>query len=298
MLINYLQTLGYSKKDAEKIINNPSLKYFSEENLCKNIKEIYEFYIEVGFIKQDIIYMTKKFPHMYGLNLNNIKRKFDNLINNGYSQKEVIYMIKNMPNLISLDIENINTKQAWLRELGYKDPIIHKMTKKFPKIYSYSIQNMIQKFNGLVGIGYSQINIIHMTSIYPMIYGLNIKTIKQKIEDLINLGYSKEQILKMTIRFPQLFGLTLENIKSKINYFRSIELGDLILKDANVLVQSVSLTYARYEFFKENHIKIDSTNANLLFLGAKVFEERFFITKQDLINKYNYQDYLERDKTI
>ena len=58
-------------------------------------------------------------------------------------------------------------------------------------------------------------------------------------------------------------------------------------------MQSVDLTYARYEFFKEKGIDITIENYIKLFINNKRFEKQYGITKQEILEKYSYDEYIK-----
>ena len=106
---------------------------------------------------------------------------------------------------------------------------------------------------------------------------------------IISLGYSKEEVLRMTIILPALYGLTDENIKQKIAFYDSIDLHTLAIENPLALMQSTSLSYARYKFYLSKGIEINNQNKSLLFMGNKKFEKKYEITKEELLKKYNYE---------
>ena len=55
-------------------------------------------------------------------------------------------------------------------------------------------------------------------------------------------------------------------------------------------MQSMKLSYARYMFFKERNINIDETNSERLFIIQKLFEKKYGITKQELLERYPYME--------
>lgn len=59
-------------------------------------------------------------------------------------------------------------------------------------------------------------------------------------------------------------------------------------------MQSVDLAYARYEYFKNDGIIINTDNYIKIFIGNDKFEKQFNITKNELLKRYNYQVYLEQ----
>ena len=116
---------------------------------------------------------------------------------------------------------------------------------------------------------------------------------KQKIEDLKKLGYSQEDVIKMTKVSPSIYGLSIENIKQKVEFYDSIKLHSLAIIAPKALMQSTALSYARYMFYKEKGINIDETNYNKLFISQKKFEKQYGVEKRELLERYNYRDYLE-----
>lgn len=154
--------------------------------------------------------------------------------------------------------------------------------------------NIKRNFEFLKEIGSTKDQILNMTVSFPVIYGYSIENMKQKLEDMINLGYTKDQVIEMTLSFPAIYSCNIENIKRKILYLRKIGLGDVIIKNPKQLMQSVDLTYARYEYLtKKKNIKITYKNYAQLFKSAKSFEKNYGIKKSDLLQKYPYNKKIE-----
>ena len=135
-------------------------------------------------------------------------------------------------------------------------------------------------------------------------YSLNTykpETLKKKIEEINmymeKLGYSKEEVIKMTKNLPAIYSLNIDNIKQKIDFYDSIGLHELAINDTKKLMQSVSLSYARYMFYKEKNIEINDKSYNKLFIGQKLFEKAYGITKEELLEKYDYQAYIQQKET-
>ena len=53
-------------------------------------------------------------------------------------------------------------------------------------------------------------------------------------------------------------------------------------------MQSVQLSYARYNFYKDNDIEIDESNFSRLFVGQKRFEKQYEVTKEEILERYPY----------
>ena len=215
----------------------------------------------------------------------------------GYSKEEVIKMTKSLPAIYGLSIDNIKQKIEDIEKLGYSKEEVIKITKKRPAIYSYSTDNIKQKIEDMEKLGYSKEEVIKMTKSLPSIYGYSIDNIKQKIEDIEKLGYSKEEVIKMTKSMPAIYSLSIDNIKQKTDFYDSIGLHELAINDTKQLMQSVSLSYARYMFYKEKDIEITDKSYKKLFINQNQFEKAYGITKEELLEKYDYQAYIQQKKT-
>ena len=152
----------------------------------------------------------------------------------------------------------------------------------------------------LCNFGYTKEESKEILNTYP----LNIckpETLKRKIEEINmymeKLGYSRAEVIKMTKSQPAIYGLSIDNIKQKIDFYDSIGLHELAINDTKQLMQSVSLSYARYMFYKEKSIEITDRSYKKLFIGKKQFEKAYGITKEELLEKYDYQAYIQQKKT-
>ena len=108
----------------------------------------------------------------------------------------------------------------------------------------------------LCNFGYTKEESKEILNTYPL-NACKPETLKKKIEEINmymeKLGYSKEEVIKMTKSLPTIYGLSIDNIKQKIDFYDSIGLHELAINDTKKLMQSVSLSYARYMFYKEKN---------------------------------------------
>ena len=193
-------------------------------------------------------------------------------------------------------IKKLKDNFAFLLKMGYTKEEVIKMTKSSPQIYSYSIENMKQKIEDIISLGYTKEEVIKMTKILPAIYGLSIESMKQKIDDMISLGYTRKEVINMTKDLPAIYGYSKKNMKQKKDFYDSIGLHELVSVDPKQLIQSVNLSYARYCFYKSQGIDIDMNNYRKLFVRENQFQKSNGITKQELIEKYDYDKYEEQRK--
>ena len=152
----------------------------------------------------------------------------------------------------------------------------------------------------LCNFGYTKEESKEILNTYPL-NACKPETLKKKIEEINmymeKLGYSKEEVIKMTKSLPTIYGLSIDNIKQKIDFYDSIGLHELAINDTKKLMQSVSLSYARYMFYKEKNIEITDKSYNKLFIDQKQFQKVYGITKEELLEKYDYQAYIQQKKT-
>ena len=223
----------------------------------------------------------------------NLKEEFIKLgyTENDYNEIRNSYALMNTKDeTISMHLKDIFT---FFLECGYTKEEIIKMTKTLPSIYGYSIENMKQKIVDIMELGYTKEEVIKMTKTLPAIYSLSIENMKQKIVDIMELGYTKEEVIKMTKALPSIYGLSIENIKQKIDFYNLIDMHELAVIDAKMLMQSINLSYARYSFYIDLGINIDMNNYRKLFMGQKQFEKTYGITKKELLERYDYNKYKE-----
>ena len=227
-----------------------------------------------------------------------LKEKF---LEFGYTEEEY-NLIRNSYSVINYTEETFMQKfieiTSYLLDLGYTKTEVLKMTKTLPSIYGYSIENMNQKINDMIDMGYTRDEVLKMTKSLPALYGYSIENIKQKINDVMNLGYTKDEVLKMTKILPSILGLNIENIREKIEFYDSINMHELAVKDPKQLMQSVALSYARYMFYLSRGIEINMMNYSKLFMSNKRFEKTYGKTKQEILEEYNYDLYINKNKTL
>ena len=292
-----LESLGYTKEDIEEIINTYPISGIKTETLLKNITRNYNLLLDVGYSQDDIIKITKGLPSIYSITAENIKQKIESMEGLGYSKEEVLKIGKSLPGIYGYKIENIKQKIEYMESLGYSKEEVLKIGKRLPTIYSLSTDNLNRKIEHMKSLGYSKEEILKITKSQPEIYALSIENIKQKIKDIESLGYSKEEVLKMAKGLPAIYSLSIENIRQKIEYYDSIGLHDIAIIAPQNLMQSTELSYARYMFFlKEKHIAIDISNCAKLFAADKRFKRQYGIQKEELLQKYNYLENINRKK--
>lgn len=161
-------------------------------------------------------------------------------------------------------------------EFGYTKEEFMEIRNSYA-IASYTDETLLKKFidinQFLLNNDYTKEEIKRMTISYPVIYSYSIENMQRKIENMILLGYKREEVLKMTALYPEIYGLNIENIKQKIDFYDSINMHQLVIMDPKILMQSVAVSYARYQFYLSKGIIIDINNRSKLFVNNKYFEK-------------------------
>ena len=293
MLKEKFLEFGYTEEEYYAIRNSYALSNYLDDTLLKKYCDAILFFLKLGYIKEEVIKMTKNSPFIYGLSIENIKQKIDGMVSLGYTKEEVIKMTKTLPAICCYNIENIKQKIDDMGFLGYTKDEVIKMTKFSTTIYSLNIETIKQKIDNLISLGYTKEEVIKMTKVFPIIQSLSIETIKQKMDNLVSLGYFKDEVIKMTKVFPTIYSLSIETMKQKIEFYDSIDMHELAVVDSKQLMQSVALSYARYMFYLSIGVEIDMINYKMLFINNKQFEKTYGVTKQEILEKYNYDSYME-----
>ena len=143
-------SIGYTEEELNDIINSYSLKTMKTETLVKKVNNIYNYLHSLGYTKEDIIKMTKRFPQIYGLNIENMQQKIEDMQKLGYSKEEVIRITKSLPSIYGLSIENMQQKIIFYDSIGLHQlaTIDSKKLMQSTKL-SYA-RYMFYKENGLI----------------------------------------------------------------------------------------------------------------------------------------------------
>lgn len=258
---NPINTNNFPKINLPKVkkmcINNPNLLLESKEAIIDTLKYLNQI------IKDETKTITifQENPKIVGLNKTNIDSKINWFIQKGYTIEETIKIIIKNPKIFTYDFKpngNIDNKYNYfLKELGYKEEQITLITTRFPEIYS-----------------------------------LSINTIQGRLNHLINLGFHPNIIKIMFYNFPQIISFTNELIDEKYNYYASINMLDIFIKDPKYLMQSIQLTEARRQYLINKNLDIN--NYKKLFISNKKFKKNYGITNEEILK--DYQNNKERRK--
>lgn len=291
LLEEYLSDFGFNKSQINHILNYYSIFKSNKYTIYNIIKSNNEWFISHEFTKKEIIKMVNIVPSIYTLSSNKIQANYNYFISFGYTEEQTHKIFSRTPQVIGFSIENIKEKINYLFQLGYSKEQIIKLTFVLPSIFCYSIENIESKINNYNRLGISNKDLIKMSLISPSIYSVSEDNVNTKINDLLNLGLTYEEVIKMVISFPPILGLSIETIKEKVDFYRESNILNIVINNPKYLMQSVNLSYARYMFYLvEKKDIITHSTYKRLFVGDKQFSKQFNISKEELLQRYNYEE--------
>lgn len=263
MFKDMLLDFGFSENDCKKIFSNNRIKTSNDETLCTKFVEFKNYFLNLGYVDE-----------------------------------EIVKMLKSIPSIVTLNADKLTSKYNYLLALGYSDEDIYKMWKKFPTLISLKSESINDKIEDMIKMGYTKKEIIDMTKRVPVLYSYSSDTMKQRMDNLISLNYTKEEALKITKEFPDIYGLTVERIKEKIDFYDSIDMHGLAVEAPKYLMQSIELSYARYQFYLSIGKPVNMCDYRCLFIGEDRFKQVYTTTREDILEKYNYRDNLKNKKLV
>lgn len=319
--INGMKRLGYSIADIKAMLKSFNVFGYSLE---KHEKKIETLTSEYKYTFKDILKITKRTPSIMGLSIEYMKERIEEIEKLGFEKQEVVQMTKINSKIFTLSMNNIKEKMVSLKKLNYNDEEINKILSIFPILFNYPIENLEEKFNGICNLGFSPEEVKKITIKFPSIYGLSIEKINEKFNFICNQGYSKSEVKKMITQLPSLIGLDTEKIKTRLEFLRtygfddetihkmttilpavfaigeqglkeridfydSANLRQIIEIDPKQLIQGVKLSYARYNFYKDNGIDITMDNYKKLFINQSEFIKNYKLSNDEIIEKYDYK---------
>lgn len=248
----YFRKKEYTEEEIRKITYMyPDVILLEETNLDNH----YSFFNVFQFKKQQIDKVIKTFPSFFSISENNFKNKIEYFTKKNYTKEEIAKMFLKLPSLFSHD------------------------EQKYDSIYSFFDNK-----------GYSKEQTKHITITFTSVFSYGSKTLQTKYDAIKNCDYEDKEIIEITSSLPSIYGSSTSLIKEKLKFYNSLGLKEAILHKPTNLIQSIELSYARYNFFLDNNMLITDDNRYLLFVGNEIFERRFNITKEELLNNYPYNE--------
>ena len=128
MLENKIREEICKESELNKIKNIYPLNELSEKTLLKNIKDVLEFLISLGYTKQDILKIINIKPSIFSYSTKTLINKINELELLGYTKQEVIKMLKDHPMIFCYSMDNIKQKIQNMISIGYTEKEVIKMT--------------------------------------------------------------------------------------------------------------------------------------------------------------------------
>ena len=286
----------YPYKNNNKRVQNSRTTKPLEETMFTKYYGMINYLILLGYKEEEAIKMLKKNPTLADLSPNSINDKISNFFEMGFTKEELRALMLKYPIILCMSIENINAKIDTFRTLGYSNKDIIKMSKRLPTIFCYSIDNIKTKIEDMILLGFTREEVIQMIKIFPSVLSISIDNIKNKINIFLEYGYTYEEILYIFEVIPAVMAYSIDSLREKLKYYNSIGIHNFIAMKPIKLMLSLNLVYARYKFLIEKGIVIDEKSSYKLFCNNKLFERLHGISKEALLNMYNYNDEVKNNE--
>ena len=212
------------------------------------------------------------------------------------SYKEALKIIKKFPQILSSDISYISKRVDDIVSLGFSKSKALKSIKKLPSILNLSKDKISKRIDDICLLGFKKEEVIEMCYVYPQLLSLLMSKITDRFNNLLTYGFKIEDVINIVLEFPVILGSTIENTNDKLNLYRKFGILNVIVNVPKRLIQSSSLSFARYYYLNSIGIEINEENAFLLFINESNFKKRFKISKKDLLEQFNYEGYLDKEK--
>lgn len=202
-------------------------------------------------------------------------------------EEKTITIFKENPRIIGLSQKTIDSKLEWFKQKGYTNEEIIRIISKNTKIFTYDFNqngNIDIKYNFLKSLGYKEEQIILLTTRFPEIYSMSITTIQERLNLLTTLGFHPSIVKIMFYNFPQIISFTQELIQEKYDYYNSLNMLDIFIKDPKYLMQSIELTESRRQYLTSRNIEV--SNYKKLFVSNKRFKKNYGVTNEDVLRDY------------
>ena len=279
-------SLDFTDDQFAKIFNNRELKIYDDKIIMANTVINFKYLL-------DKLYNKDK-----GYDPDKIRKLM--IYNSKLLTTSKKTMEDNWQNLLDLSISDSVVSIAKNDNnnfLHFNDNDIKKMVENRPDVICTDINNIVSRIIKLKEFGYTKEQIIYMIPIAPSLLTQNYEAIKNKISFLADLKYNKKDIIQITSTFPSYYDYSFEALDERFFLLETLNLHETVIERPYIIKQSPKLTYARYMYFLDNNISIAKNNRKI-FLQEKLFSKIYNITKEELLEKYDYQKFQEEKAKI
>lgn len=155
-MLKKLIQMGYNCNQIRRIFKHYSICRYEPEYLILKIETIFNYLLDLGYTKEQVIRITLKYPSIFGSKIESISQKIEDLITLGYSRQNVFEMIQKHPQILSYNKDKIMEKGNNLISLGYTKEEAYSMIYNSPYILGLSFNNIKKKIDYYKSIGIEQ----------------------------------------------------------------------------------------------------------------------------------------------
>lgn len=293
---NYLIEKNYDKEKIKKIIlRYPGILTFSSDK--KNRVENY--FNGLGIYNIEFRNMIYRCPNLYGYTIDRIKKYFDFFKQLGLGDNEIIHILKNASSVFNRSISTLKSMVNDLNMYGIDNKKISIISKNYPLFWSNNFEKIKGVVNSLMELGFNKDDSIRILVRASSIAGYDNDTIKNKFKEIVSLQFSEEEVINMINIFPTIIVSGIDRTRNIVYFFNNIGLHDeLCHNPKSFFMQSIESSYARYMFYRDMHIEINKDTYRRLFYGWTWFKKTYGVTRDSLLEMYNYNNMDSNDREV
>lgn len=282
-IIDYFLQRNISINNLKKmILKNPRFLISNIEKIKDKISFLNEFFYDKEI---DKIIVSDSF--VLSLKRDVLKEKRDYLVSL-FGEETIKQLILKNTDFLSLKTENIQEKYEFFLNFGYSKELLIKMFVTYPNLISLTSDNIKGKFNVFLENGFSKDDFIELSSTSSNVLSISKENLEKKFFIFKELGYSLEEIRKLVIGYPSILAMSIENsFVPKLSFISKYDgIKREILNNPRKLMQSLSVTYARFNYLNSISFDFNTSGYSVLFTSHSRFEKSFNINKENLLEMY------------
>ncbi len=184
------------------------------------------------------------------------------------------------------DLVPVETMREHLQALvdyGFSKSNLQKMVQKFLALLSYMAERTNGILDNLTTYGFKKPDVIKMAVKFPALLSYTAERTNGIFKNLTDYGFKKLDIIKMVVKFPSILGCTAELTRAGLDVMA--EIGFDVREKPGRLMFSPKLLRARLNFLRSKRLTLEDIR-KCIFQSSKAFEDRFQISRQELIDDW------------
>lgn len=285
----YLLGKGYTYDEIKRVsLSYPGNLYISDSKR----KEIENIFLELGMSFEEFKNFSLKCVNIYAYSSDRIYNYINFFRGLGYDDQYIVKFFKRVPIIFRSSVNNLNKLYNDMIDYSFSKEDVFKIGKNFLSFWTHNFNKIMVVIDIFMSIGFKKMDVIEIIKLSPSLIGYDKNTITGKFDELIKLGFSKKEIMDIVCVYPTIMTSNIDRTKNILEFFTEIGLYNKLLDDPkSFFMQAIESSYAKYCYYIDNNIVINEDTYRRLFLDWKRFCDWYDISKSDLLEKYNYDEY-------